>query len=152
MAFSSSKSIQHRCFYPASKRWMDPMCPLPKKGTSYRDIHRLVVTMRCSHKLLNFAPYMKETSLFWVMQTCHVFLLFGVEAGVILFWVFCFPSWLLKCCNLQPFLATCTYFTLVRQHHQHRFQHPAQHQQQIEGLGFLHLQHHQLLSGKVGRH
>ena len=37
---------------------------------------------------------------------------------------FCFPSWLLKCCNLQHFLAKCTYFTLVRQHHQHRFQHP----------------------------
>ena len=37
---------------------------------------------------------------------------------------FCFPSWLLKCCNLQHFLAKCTYFTLVCQHHQHRFQHP----------------------------
>ena len=24
---------------------------------------------------------------------------------------FCFPSWLLKCCNLQHFLAKCTYFT-----------------------------------------
>ena len=38
-------------------------------GTSYRDIHRLIVTVCCSHKLLNFAPYMKETSLFWVVQT-----------------------------------------------------------------------------------
>ena len=27
-------------------------------------------------------------------------------------------------CNLQRVLAKCTYFTLVRQHHQHRFQHP----------------------------
>ena len=54
----------------------------PKKGTSYyRDMHRLIVTVCCSHKLLNFAPYMKETSLFW-LQTCHAFLLFGVEAGV----------------------------------------------------------------------
>ena len=62
---------------------MDPMSPLPKKGTSYyRDIHRLVVTVCCSHKLLNFAPYMKETSLFWFTQTCHAVLLFGVEAGV----------------------------------------------------------------------
>ena len=52
-------------------------------GTSYRDIHRLIVTVCCSHKLLNFAPYMKETSLFWVVQTCHAFWLFGVEAGVI---------------------------------------------------------------------
>ena len=43
---------------------MDPMCPLPKKGTSCRDIHGLIVTMCCSHKLLKFAPYMKETSLF----------------------------------------------------------------------------------------
>ena len=51
---------------------------------TYRDIHRLIVTMCCWHKLLNFASYMKETSLFWVIQTCHVFLLFGVEAGVIL--------------------------------------------------------------------
>ena len=57
----------------------------PKKGTSYRDIHGLIVTMCCSQKLLNFAPSMKETSLFWVIQTCHVFLLFGVEAGVISF-------------------------------------------------------------------
>ena len=39
--------------------------------------------MCCSHNLLNFAPYMKETSLFWVIQTCHAVLLFGVEAGVI---------------------------------------------------------------------
>ena len=58
------------------------------------------------------------------------------------------PSWLLKCSNLQHVLAKCMYSTLVRQHHQHRFQH----HQQIEGLGFLHLQHHQFLSGKVGRH
>ena len=45
------------------------------------------------------------------------------------------------------------------QHHQHRFQHPphvqptsqptSQHHQQIEGLGFLHLQHHQFLCGKA---
>ena len=51
--------------------------------SSSRNIHRLIVTVRCSHKLLNFAPYMKETSLFWFIQTCHVFWLFGVEAGVI---------------------------------------------------------------------
>ena len=35
-----------------------------------------------------------------------------------------FPSWLVKCCILQHFLTKCAYFTLVRQHHQHRFQHP----------------------------
>ena len=55
---------EHRCFYPASRRWMDPMCPLPKKGTSCRDTHGLIVTMCCSHKLHNFAPHMKETSFF----------------------------------------------------------------------------------------
>ena len=36
----------------------------PKKGTFCRDIHGLIVTMCCSHKLLNLAPYMKETSRF----------------------------------------------------------------------------------------
>ena len=41
----------------------------PKKGTSCRDIHGLIVTMCCSHKLLNFAPYMKETSLFFLGYT-----------------------------------------------------------------------------------
>ena len=46
---------------------MDPMCPLPHKG----DTHGLIVTLCCSHKLLNFAPYMKETSVSWVIQTCH---------------------------------------------------------------------------------
>ena len=46
---------------------MDPMCPLPQKG----DIHGLIVIVCCSHKLLNFAPYMKETSVSWVIQTCH---------------------------------------------------------------------------------
>ena len=57
----------------------------PKKGTSYRDIHRLIGKMCCSQKLLNFAPYMKETSLFWVIQLYRpvmFFLLFGVKAGV----------------------------------------------------------------------
>ena len=42
----------------------------------------------------------------------------------VLFLFFVFLDWLLKCCNVQQFLAKCTYFTLVRQHHQHRFQHP----------------------------
>ena len=62
---------------------------------------------------------------------------------------------LLKCCNVQPFLAKCTYFTLVRQHHQHRFQHPPHVQPTSPSspanrdLGFLHLQHHQFLCGKA---
>ena len=63
-----------------------------KRGLPAADIRGLIVTMCCSHKLLNFAPYMKETSLFWgytVIQTCHAFLLFGVEAGVICFFSFC---------------------------------------------------------------
>ena len=37
---------------------------IPKKRTSCRNIHGLIVIMCCSHKLHKFAPYMKETSLF----------------------------------------------------------------------------------------
>ena len=62
---------------------MDPMYPLPQKGDFLQG-----QTWCCSHKLLNVAPYMKETSLFWVIQTCHVFLLFGVEAGVIYIYIY----------------------------------------------------------------
>ena len=61
------------------------MRPLSKRGLP-AGTHGLIVAMCCSHKLLKFAPYIKGTSLvFWgVIQTCHAFLLFGVEAGVIL--------------------------------------------------------------------
>ena len=31
---------------------------------------------------------------------------------------------LVKCCIFKHFVMKCTYFTLARQHHQHRFQHP----------------------------
>ena len=49
---------------------MDPMCPLPKNGdfleaTQFRTLHE------------------GDKPIFWVMQTCHAFLPFGVEAGVI---------------------------------------------------------------------
>ena len=46
-------------------------------GTSSRDIHGLIGAMCCSHKLFNFAPYVKETSLFWVTQTCQFFAVWG---------------------------------------------------------------------------
>ena len=56
---------QKRCFYPASRRWMDPMCPLPQKG----DFLQGHTWTDCNYVLLlNFAPYMKETSLFWLYR------------------------------------------------------------------------------------
>ena len=61
---------------------MDPMCPLPKKG----DFLQGQTWTDCNYVLLlNFAPYMKETSLFWLYRPV-MFLLFGVEAGVSLFY------------------------------------------------------------------
>ena len=56
---------------------MDPMCPLPQKGDSYKNIHGLIVTMCCSHKLLNFAPYMKETSFFCYADLSRFFAVWG---------------------------------------------------------------------------
>ena len=47
---------------------MDPMC---------RDIHGLTVTMCCSHQLHKFAPYMKETSLFWLHRPVMLFCCVG---------------------------------------------------------------------------
>ena len=60
-----------------------------------------------------------------------------------------FPSWLAKCCILPHFLR---YFTLARQHHQHRFQHPphVQPTSPASPANRVHCQHHQFLSGKVG--
>ena len=63
---------------------MDPMCPLPKKG----DFLQGHTWTDCNYVLLlNFAPYMKETSRFLVIQTCHVFAVWGSQAGVIKNWL-----------------------------------------------------------------
>ena len=49
------------------------------------------------------AASMKETGLFLVIQTCHAFLLFGVEAGVIFQYPLC-DTRILTCKTHLPFL------------------------------------------------
>ena len=48
-------------FYKGKLQW--PTLSTTLAPMACRDIHGLIVAMCCSHKLLKFAPYMKETSL-----------------------------------------------------------------------------------------